>query len=87
MEAANKPVGEGDGRKYDDLLPEVRVLQPQIHRGGKEPLDLVTSGRFSCFAISFQAVNFSQKPAAGPTGKENPDRSLWGKYVLKSHIR
>lgn len=55
--------------------------------GGKEPLDLVTSGRFSCFAVSFQAVNFFQKPAAGPTGKENPDRSLWGKYVLKSCIR
>lgn len=33
MEAANKPLGEGDGRKYDDLLPEVRVLQLPIHRG------------------------------------------------------
>lgn len=32
MEAANKPVGEGDGRKYDGLLPEVRVLQPPIYR-------------------------------------------------------
>lgn len=60
------------------LLPEIIVLKAQIHLGrSKGPLDLwVTSKRFSCFVVSFQAVNFFQKPTVGPTRKENPHRSL-----------
>lgn len=61
--------GEGNGI---DLLPEALALKPQIHHGrSKGPLDVsVTSKQFSCFVAPLQAVNFFQKPAVRPTGKE-----------------
>lgn len=82
MEIANdSQLGEGEEGNMMIYYLKLQFLNLRSTLGGiNEPLDLlVTSKRFSCFVVSFQAVNFFQKPRVGPTGKENPDRSLWGK--------